>query len=96
MLYNLQLQKVKKNFELESDNGKTMPAMKVFSESIRYLREQLLKECKRQSTGVDDSDIRWVITVPAIWTDTAKKFMREAAEEVFGLLKCDKPMLKFG
>ena len=26
--------------------------------------------------------IRWVLTVPAIWTEASKKFMREAAEKV--------------
>ena len=28
------------------------------------------------------SDIRWVLTVPAIWTDESKAFMREAAYRV--------------
>ena len=27
-------------------------------------------------------NIRWVLTVPAIWSDKAKNFMREVAEEV--------------
>ena len=26
-------------------------------------------------------DIRWVLTVPAIWSDAAKQFMREAAQD---------------
>ncbi|KAK3602714.1 hypothetical protein CHS0354_017156 [Potamilus streckersoni] len=30
---------------------------------------------------VKKSDIRWVLTVPAIWSDPAKLFMREAAEK---------------
>ena len=29
-----------------------------------------------------DSSVIWVITVPAIWDDSAKQFMEEAAEEV--------------
>jgi len=29
-----------------------------------------------------DSDYHWVLTVPAIWEDAAKQFMREAAEKV--------------
>jgi hypothetical protein len=33
--------------------------------------------------GIRNSDIHWVLTVPAIWNDAAKQFMREAAEEVF-------------
>ena len=28
------------------------------------------------------SDIRWVLTVPAIWNDESKSFMREAAYRV--------------
>ena len=31
---------------------------------------------------LDDEEIHWVITVPAIWDDAAKSFMRRAAEEV--------------
>jgi hypothetical protein len=27
-------------------------------------------------------DVRWVVTVPAIWSDRAKQFMRNAAYEV--------------
>lgn len=27
-------------------------------------------------------DVKWVLTVPAIWDDAAKQFMREAANEV--------------
>lgn len=30
----------------------------------------------------DDSSIRWVITVPAIWSEESKQFMREAAYKV--------------
>jgi hypothetical protein len=33
-------------------------------------------------TGILPGDIRWVLTVPAIWNDGAKQFMREAAEKV--------------
>ena len=31
---------------------------------------------------VNKDEIRWVITVPAIWRPQAKQFMREAAYEV--------------
>jgi hypothetical protein len=32
---------------------------------------------------VVETDIHWVLTVPAIWKDNAKQFMREAAQQVF-------------
>jgi hypothetical protein len=34
---------------------------------------------------VVETDIHWVLTVPAIWKDNAKQFMREAAQQVFVL-----------
>lgn len=35
---------------------------------------------KEQSSSVLEGDeIRWVITVPAVWRQPAKQFMREAA-----------------
>lgn len=71
---------------LEDDKGKTMEAMKVFSSAVGYLRDHLLTTCKGQLSGIQHSDIKWVLTVPAIWTDSSKQFMREAAEKVEHLL----------
>lgn len=47
------------------------------------MREHLLKtlENKLANTILMD-DIQFVLTVPAIWDDTAKMFMREAAVQV--------------
>ncbi|XP_078325401.1 heat shock 70 kDa protein 12A-like [Crassostrea virginica] len=67
---------------LEDDKGKKMEAMKVCSAAIGYLKNHLLSTCKKQLTDIEDSDIKWVLTVPAIWTDPSKQFMREAAEKV--------------
>ena len=67
---------------IEDDKGKRMEAMKVFSAAIGYLRNHLLSTCKKQLKSIEDSDIKWVLTVPAIWTDSSKQFMREAAEKV--------------
>ncbi|XP_071141784.1 heat shock 70 kDa protein 12B-like [Mytilus edulis] len=38
-------------------------------------------QCKKQGTGVKIQEIQWVLTIPAIWTDAAKQFMRECAEK---------------
>lgn len=40
----------------------------------------LFQEVKDQSSSVlEGEEIRWVITVPAVWRQPAKQFMREAA-----------------
>lgn len=45
------------------------------------------QEVKDQSSSVlEGEEIRWVITVPAVWRQPAKQFMREAAYMV-GLLQ---------
>lgn len=35
----------------------------------------------------DPLSIRWVLTVPAIWDENSKQFMREAAHRVILLVK---------
>lgn len=68
---------------LEDDKAKTMEAMTVFSSAIGYLKDHMLTTCKKQLTNIEQSSIMWVLTVPAIWTDSSKQFMREAAEKVY-------------
>eukprot|EP00105_Crassostrea_gigas_P037535 XP_019921683.1 PREDICTED: heat shock 70 kDa protein 12A-like [Crassostrea gigas] len=41
-----------------------------------------MTDYKNQATGVQESDIMWVLTVPSIWDDKSRQFMREAAEKV--------------
>ena len=53
----------------------------MFSHSIRYLKDRAI-EIIREVTGDEGynaMDIQWVLTVPAIWKNAAKQFMREAA-----------------
>ena len=67
--------------------GKSLPAIEVFKMSIQFLSQDLLKECSNALAGeLTMDDICWVLTVPAIWSDGAKQFMREAAEKVPDLL----------
>ncbi|XP_052793875.1 heat shock 70 kDa protein 12A-like [Mya arenaria] len=72
---------LKRRFMLEDAMGKKMPAMDVFSACIRYLKDHMLTKCQQQLPDTSEDDIRWVLTVPAIWNDTSKQFMREAAQK---------------
>ncbi|XP_060602713.1 heat shock 70 kDa protein 12B-like [Ruditapes philippinarum] len=66
---------------VEDINGKSMRALTVFTMAIRYLKDHFLEALNKQKTGIEDKDIQYVITVPALWNDKAKQFMREAAEK---------------
>lgn len=70
---------------IEDEHGNTMPALTVFSESLKYLKQSLL-DYVNDSVIISMDDIKWVITVPAIWSDPAKTFMRRAAIQVFHLI----------
>ncbi|XP_053373617.1 heat shock 70 kDa protein 12A-like [Mercenaria mercenaria] len=81
--------------KLRDDQGKTMPAIKIFSAAIKYLKTHLFNKLtesyynrqqsvKGNSVANDvyiniDDDILWILTVPSIWSDSAKQFMRVAA-----------------
>lgn len=70
---------IPRDLTLEDDQGRALPAMKVISESIDYLRKHLMKELDKTGQAIRPTEITWVLTVPAIWSDAAKQFMREAA-----------------
>jgi hypothetical protein len=77
--------------EIEDILGKPMKAITIFSEAIRYIRKHLLgvlddPNREEQVQIEKETDIHWVLTVPAIWNDLSKKFMREAAKNVWLLV----------
>lgn len=61
---------------------KRMPLKVILSDTINYLKLQVLGKCKERNITVDGPAIRWVLTVPSIWNDQAKQLMREAARKV--------------
>ncbi|XP_054167177.1 heat shock 70 kDa protein 12A-like [Oppia nitens] len=77
---------------INATNGnKSMSALTVFAHALRYFKLQALQELSDQSaTNILIEDIRWVITVPALWKPSAKQFMRAAAYEA-GIGSVDNP-----
>jgi len=68
---------------IAATNGQQFPAVDLFSLALRYFKEHALKELSAQSaTIIVNEDVRWVITVPAIWRAPAKQLMRQAAFQV--------------
>ncbi|RMC22672.1 hypothetical protein DUI87_00325 [Hirundo rustica rustica] len=77
--------------ELEAVNGKKMPALEVFAHALRFFKQHAVQELKDQCPSLPENDaIRWVLTVPAIWKQPAKQFMREAAYKA-GLVSPETP-----
>lgn len=64
---------------LVDDEGHAMQAKDIFGHSIRYMKKRLLDDLQARGNMIRDENIMWVVTIPAIWNDGAKQFMREAA-----------------
>ncbi|XP_052778686.1 heat shock 70 kDa protein 12A-like [Mya arenaria] len=77
-LYNTD---IKRDMEIKDETGKKLKANIVFSVAIRFLKDDLLQVIEDRLKGdLKPEDISWVLTVPAIWDDSARQIMREAAE----------------
>ncbi|XP_052818220.1 heat shock 70 kDa protein 12A-like [Mya arenaria] len=73
--------KLSRETKIKDLNGKELPAIDVFSKVIKHISEDLYQKLGKKTTGVSPDDVLWVITIPAIWSDAAKQFMREAANK---------------
>lgn len=71
---------VNRDLKISAANGESILALTVFKHSLVYLKYQALRELNDQAEEpISREQIRWVITVPAIWSQQAKQFIREAA-----------------
>lgn len=70
-----------RKMKIKDTTGKSFSLRAVFKESIRFFKEHALGAITRKTTLLP-TDMSWVLTIPAIWSEPAKQFMRTAAEEV--------------
>ncbi|XP_062616101.1 heat shock 70 kDa protein 12A-like [Saccostrea cucullata] len=72
--------RLSRNSIIHDETGKPLEAMTVFKLSIKHLLDELMKTLNTQmANSVFMKDVDFVLTVPAIWGDASKMFMREAA-----------------
>ncbi|XP_045207711.2 heat shock 70 kDa protein 12B-like [Mercenaria mercenaria] len=69
-----------KETTIADEMGKELPAIDVFAMSIKFIVDDMMVVVNQRLTGIImETDIHWVLTVPTIWSDFAKQFMRHAA-----------------
>ncbi|BES99519.1 heat- shock protein [Nesidiocoris tenuis] len=68
---------VNRDSQVMAANGRALPAMMVYAHTLGYLKSHVVRELTDQ--GFRPTAVRWVLTVPALWTQQAKQFVREAA-----------------
>ncbi|XP_071143360.1 heat shock 70 kDa protein 12A-like [Mytilus edulis] len=70
---------IRDDFSIKEMSGKAVSAKTVFSSAIKYFYDHFLTEVQENNLGFQREKIHWIISVPAIWTDSCKQFMRESA-----------------
>lgn len=78
------MQNLHRESTIEDITGKPMKALDIFSISLKHLKDLMLETMNKNiaSDIISKENIDFVLTVPAIWGDGAKLFMREAAIKV--------------
>lgn len=63
--------------------GQSLSAVEVFSTAIKALKDHLwTNHIEKNMRDIKMKDIKWVLTIPAIWSAKSKLFMRQCAEMV--------------
>jgi hypothetical protein len=68
--------------KLEDMTGKSLLAIEMLGLSIQALKRHIQKLLDNEGTNIKSHKIKWVLTVPAIWPDSAKQCMRKSAGKV--------------
>lgn len=68
---------------IEDVAGRKYPAKHIFTLFIKALADNFKACIREQKLTINfRDDLKWVLTVPAIWSDAAKKYMRQCAIDV--------------
>ena len=68
--------------KLEDMTGKSLLAIEMLGLSIQALKRHIQKLLDNEGTNIKSHKIKWVLTVLAIWPDSAKQCMRKSAGKV--------------
>ncbi|KAJ3307918.1 hypothetical protein HDU76_004266 [Blyttiomyces sp. JEL0837] len=63
----------------DEETGEKISALDAIAACLGQIKKTALAEVKGASPDLNESDILWVVTVPAIWREDAKSLMRSAA-----------------
>ena len=68
--------------KIKAANGRKLESKKVFVAALTFMKEYAFNMFERHNVDIaDPSKIKWVLTVPAIWSDTSKGLMEGWAVE---------------
>ena len=67
----------------------TLPAVRVFCDILVHIKDIVLDYIHMVfGQTLAKEDLKWVLTVPAMWRASARDVMRQAAREVCAMCNC--------
>ena len=60
------------------NNGKTFDLAKIIEKCLEKLKNLAIEELRKLRNNINESNIKWVVTVPAIWENFQKSVMMDA------------------
>lgn len=78
-LYKEKVDNISRDIQVDDIFGKPISVMYLIEKAIEYFKSHLVDKLTYRGMETRITDVRWVLTIPAVWTDQAKQVMRECA-----------------
>ena len=92
---NIKMHLYENKGEIQPQNSqKKFKIIIIISKILTEVKTEALKKIKSYDSTINDNDIKWVVTVPAIWSNSSKQIMIEASINA-GLIQRDREISLF-
>ena len=79
---NIKMNLYKKIYKIKSTNGKEANIEKIISKILKEVSKEAISQIRRNNDKtIKKEDIKWVVTIPAIWEEKSKQIMINASFE---------------
>ena len=80
---NIKMNLYKKNNKIKSTNGKEIEIKTIISKILKKVSDEAMNQINRNNkkNKLTKNEIRWVVTIPAIWEEESKQIMIDASRD---------------
>ena len=92
---NIKMNLYKKKYKIKANNSdKEVDIQYIITIILKEVKKKALEQIKLKLLNLDEKNIHWIITVPAIWETKSKQIMINSAQDA-GLIREDDDPLHF-
>ena len=79
---NIKMNLYKKKYFIKSTDGKEADIEKIISKILKIISDEAISQIRRTShKNYEKDEIKWVVTIPAIWEEKSKQIMINASKK---------------